>query len=110
MDDPFIRNYIKDLLKNIRTQVLLKLIKQEGVLIHMVLQVHRLLKSHVKDIKQKCQACSYFQKQKTIYAGIIINCNPPLSWISTRTFSVSLCQEFIDLSLYLNSFAVCLHY
>ncbi|KAH9305249.1 hypothetical protein KI387_009653, partial [Taxus chinensis] len=27
MDDPFIRNYIKDLLKNIRTQVLLKLIK-----------------------------------------------------------------------------------
>ncbi|KAL5228991.1 hypothetical protein ABZP36_017256 [Zizania latifolia] len=27
MDDPFIRNYIEDLLKNIRTQVLLKLIK-----------------------------------------------------------------------------------
>ncbi|GFS37825.1 proteasome family protein [Actinidia rufa] len=27
MDDPFIRNYIEDLLKNVRTQVLLKLIK-----------------------------------------------------------------------------------
>jgi len=27
MDDPFIRDYIEDLLKNIRTQVLLKLIK-----------------------------------------------------------------------------------
>ncbi|KAI3909154.1 hypothetical protein MKW98_012891 [Papaver atlanticum] len=27
MDDPFIRNYIEDLLKNIRTQVFLKLIK-----------------------------------------------------------------------------------
>ncbi|KAJ7536647.1 hypothetical protein O6H91_12G076200 [Diphasiastrum complanatum] len=27
MDDPFVRNYIEDLLKNIRTQVLLKLIK-----------------------------------------------------------------------------------
>jgi PCI domain len=27
MDDPFIRNYIEDLLRNIRTQVLLKLIK-----------------------------------------------------------------------------------
>ncbi|CAD5177661.1 unnamed protein product [Musa acuminata subsp. malaccensis] len=27
MDDPFIRNYIEDLLKNIRTQVLFKLIK-----------------------------------------------------------------------------------
>lgn len=27
MDDPFIRNYIEDLLKNISTQVLLKLIK-----------------------------------------------------------------------------------
>ena len=27
MDDPFIRNYIEDLLKNIRAQVLLKLIK-----------------------------------------------------------------------------------
>jgi COP9 signalosome complex subunit 2 len=27
MEDPFIRNYIEDLLKNIRTQVLLKLIR-----------------------------------------------------------------------------------
>ena len=27
MDDPFIRNYIEDLLRNIRTQVLIKLIK-----------------------------------------------------------------------------------
>lgn len=27
MDDPFIRNYIKDLLKNVRSQVILKLIK-----------------------------------------------------------------------------------
>ncbi|KAM7257299.1 hypothetical protein ACFE04_013040 [Oxalis oulophora] len=27
MDDPFIRNYVEDLLKNVRTQVLLKLIK-----------------------------------------------------------------------------------
>ncbi|KAL6577213.1 COP9/signalosome complex subunit Csn2 [Orobanche minor] len=27
MDDPFFRNYIEDLLKNVRTQVLLKLIK-----------------------------------------------------------------------------------
>lgn len=27
MDDLFIRNYIEDLLKNVRTQVLLKLIK-----------------------------------------------------------------------------------
>eukprot|EP00163_Fabomonas_tropica_P022503 TRINITY_DN39232_c0_g1_i1.p1 TRINITY_DN39232_c0_g1~~TRINITY_DN39232_c0_g1_i1.p1 ORF type:complete len:119 (-),score=21.18 TRINITY_DN39232_c0_g1_i1:85-417(-) len=27
MDDPFIRNYIEDLLKNIRTQVLLELLK-----------------------------------------------------------------------------------
>lgn len=27
MDDPFIRDYIEDLLKNIRTQVLLKLIR-----------------------------------------------------------------------------------
>lgn len=27
MDDPFIRNYIEDLLRNVRTQVLLKIIK-----------------------------------------------------------------------------------
>ena len=51
----------------------------------LVLQVHRLLKSPDKDIKQTCQVCSYFQKQKTVYAGIVINCNPPniisQSWI-----------------------------
>lgn len=52
MDDPFIRNYIEDLLSKIRTQVLLKLIKPyTRIRIPFISKVH--LSLHVvKSVKQ----------------------------------------------------------
>eukprot|EP00249_Psilotum_nudum_P017360 c26281_g1_i2 orf=253-1572(+) len=50
MDDPFIRNYIEDLLKNIRTQVLLKLIKPYTRI--RIPFISRELNIPVKDVEQ----------------------------------------------------------
>jgi len=51
MDDPFIRNYIEDLLSKIRTQVLLKLIKPyTRIRIPFISKVHQSYLSLLKSV------------------------------------------------------------
>lgn len=87
MDDPFIRNYIEDLLKNIRTQVLLKLIRPytriripfisaelnvpeadvEALLVSLILDAR--VAGHIDQVNQILQLADRSKGQRT-YAGL----------------------------------------
>ena len=56
MEDPFIRNYIEDLLKTIRTQVLIKLVKPYTQISIAYLSSERALNIPQQDVEALCVA------------------------------------------------------